>query len=122
MLIYPLAYAGGALTILSPCVLPVLPLCSPVLTNSFAAAASGGHWVMQLNQGPRYLAMAIFLILGISLLFPSIAEQLTRPLVRIGGHLQGQPSAEAGIGIYIGRTFEIEFLDSAVEAFAFTFG
>jgi hypothetical protein len=68
------------------------------LTNPCAAVASGGHWVAPLNQGGRYVAMAIFLILGISLLFPSIAEWLTRPLTRIRGHLQGQPSAEAGIG------------------------
>jgi cytochrome c biogenesis protein CcdA/thiol-disulfide isomerase/thioredoxin len=117
MLIYLLAYAGGALTILSPCVLPVLPfvfarvdqpfrrsslplLIGMALTFSVVAvaAAFGGHWVVQLNQGGRYVAMVSFLILGISLLFPPLAEWLTRPLVRIGGDLQGQPSAEAGIG------------------------
>ena len=38
------------------------------------AAAFGGHWVVRLNQGGRYVAMVIFLILGISLLFPSLAE------------------------------------------------
>ena len=33
-----------------------------------------------------------------SLLFPSIAEALTPPLVSAGGKLQGGPSAESGIG------------------------
>jgi cytochrome c biogenesis protein CcdA/thiol-disulfide isomerase/thioredoxin len=62
------------------------------------AAAFGGHWVVRLNQGGRYAAMLIFLVLGVSLLFPSIAESLTRPLVRAGSKLQGGPSAESGIG------------------------
>ncbi len=33
-----------------------------------------------------------------SLLFPSIAEALTRPLVSAGSKLQGGPSVESGIG------------------------
>jgi cytochrome c biogenesis protein CcdA/thiol-disulfide isomerase/thioredoxin len=117
MLIYLLAFAGGVLTILSPCILPVLPfvfaradqpfrrsglplLLGMALTFSLVAiaAAFGGHWVVRLNQGGRYLAMAIFLVLGISLLFPSLAEGLTRPLVRAGSRLQGGPSAESTIG------------------------
>src|SRR6202453_4774609 len=117
MLIYLLAFAGGVLTILSPCILPVLPfvfaradqpfrwsglplLVGMALTFSAVAvaAAFGGHWVVRLTEGGRYLAMLIFLVLGISLLFPSIAEKLTRPLVRAGGKLQRGPSSEGGVG------------------------
>jgi cytochrome c biogenesis protein CcdA/thiol-disulfide isomerase/thioredoxin len=117
MLIYLLAFVGGVLTILSPCILPVLPfvfaradqpfrhsglplLMGMALTFSAVAiaAAFGGHWVVRLNQGGRYVAMAIFLVLGISLLFPSIADALTRPLVCAGSKLQGGPSTESGIG------------------------
>src|SRR5271163_3718768 len=117
MIIYLLAFVGGVLTILSPCILPVLPFVFsradqpfrrsglPLLTGmalTFSvvaiAAAFGGHCVVRLNQGGRYLAMVIFLILGVSLLFPSIAETLTRPLVRAGGRLQENPSAAGGIG------------------------
>lgn len=117
MLIYLLAFVGGVLTILSPCILPVLPFVFsradrpfrrsglPLLTGmalTFSvvaiAAAFGGHWVVRLNQGGRYVAMAVFLVLGISLLFPSLAETLTRPLVRAGSRLQGGPSTESGIG------------------------
>src|ERR1700678_2914500 len=117
MLIYLLAFIGGVLTILSPCILPVLPfvfaraddpfrrsglplLVGMALTFSAVAiaAAFGGHWVVRLNQGGRYVAMLIFLVLGISLLFPSIAEKLTRPLVRAGGKLQRGPSSEGGVG------------------------
>src|SRR6202451_2736947 len=117
MLIYLLAFVGGVLTILSPCILPVLPfvfaradqpfrrsglplLVGMALTFSAVAiaAAFGGHWVVRLNQGGRYVAMFIFLVLGVSLLFPSIADALTRPLVRAGSKLQGGPSTESGIG------------------------
>ncbi|MGA9800547.1 MAG: cytochrome c biogenesis protein DipZ [Terriglobales bacterium] len=117
MLIYLLAFVGGVLTILSPCILPVLPfvfaradqpfrrsglplLAGMALTFSLVAvaAAFGGHWVVRLNQGGRYVAMIIFLVLGVSLLFPSLAETLTRPLVRAGGRLQGGPTSESSIG------------------------
>jgi cytochrome c biogenesis protein CcdA/thiol-disulfide isomerase/thioredoxin len=117
MLIYLLAFVGGVLTILSPCILPVLPfvfaradqpfrrsglplLVGMALTFSAVAiaAAFGGHWVVRLNQGGRYVAMLVFLVLGVSLLFPSIAEALTRPLVSAGSKLQGGPSVESGIG------------------------
>jgi hypothetical protein len=66
-------------------------------------AAFGGHWVVRLNQGGGYAAMVVFLVLGLALLFPSLAEILTRPLLRVSSRL-------------------IEFLDSGVQAFAFTFG
>jgi cytochrome c biogenesis protein CcdA/thiol-disulfide isomerase/thioredoxin len=117
MLIYLLAFVGGVLTILSPCILPVLPfvfaradrpfrraglplLVGMALTFSVVAiaAAFGGHWVVRLNQGGRYVAMLIFLILGASLLFPSVAELLARPFVRSGNRLQSSRAAENGVG------------------------
>jgi cytochrome c biogenesis protein CcdA/thiol-disulfide isomerase/thioredoxin len=113
MLIYLLAFVGGVLTILSPCILPVLPfvfahadrpfrraglplLLGMALTFSLVAtaAAYGGHWVVRLNQGGRYVAMLVFLVLGLTLLFPELAEIATRPLVRAGSRLQGGPSAQ----------------------------
>jgi cytochrome c biogenesis protein CcdA/thiol-disulfide isomerase/thioredoxin len=113
MLIYLLAFIGGVLTILSPCILPVLPfvfahadrpfrraglplLLGMALTFSLVAtaAAYGGHWVVRLNQGGRYFAMAVFLIFGLTLLFPELAEVFTRPLVRVGSRLQGAPSSQ----------------------------
>jgi cytochrome c biogenesis protein CcdA/thiol-disulfide isomerase/thioredoxin len=121
MLIYFLAFVGGVLTILSPCILPVLPfvfahadrpfrraglplLLGMALTFSLvaSAAAYGGHWVVRLNQGGRYVAMLVFLLLGISLLFPSLAEAWTRPLVRAGSRLQGGPTAQQSS---VGKSF-----------------
>jgi cytochrome c biogenesis protein CcdA/thiol-disulfide isomerase/thioredoxin len=117
MLIYLLAFVGGVLTILSPCILPVLPfvfayadrpfrraglplLLGMALTFSLVAtaAAYGGHWVVRVNQGGRYVAMTVFLILGLTLLFPDLADTLTRPLVRAGSHLQGSPTTETRVG------------------------
>jgi len=117
MLIYLLAFIGGVLTILSPCILHVLPfvfaradqpfrraglplLVGMALTFSVVAiaAAFGGHWVVRLNQGGRYAAMLIFLVLGVSLLFPSVAELLARPFVRSGNRLQSSQTAGDGIG------------------------
>ncbi|HXZ33014.1 MAG TPA: cytochrome c biogenesis protein DipZ [Terriglobales bacterium] len=117
MLIYLLAFVGGVLTILSPCILPVLPFVFaradqpfrrsglPLLAGmalTFAvvatAAAFGGHWIVRLNQGGRYAAMLIFLLLGISLLFPSIAEMFSRPFVSAGAKLQGAPTPPNSVG------------------------
>jgi cytochrome c biogenesis protein CcdA len=71
-----------------------------VLTFSVVAvaAAFGGHWVVRLNQGGRYVAMVVFFVLGLTLLFPSLAEVLTRPLVRAGTRLQSGPSTQATVG------------------------
>ncbi len=116
MLIYLLAFVGGVFTILSPCILPVLPfvfaradrpfrrsglplLLGMALTFSLVAtaAAYGGYWVVRLNQGGRYIAMFVFLILGLTLLFPDFAEALTRPLVRAGSRLQGAPTTDTSV-------------------------
>ncbi|HEY0702758.1 MAG TPA: cytochrome c biogenesis protein DipZ [Candidatus Acidoferrales bacterium] len=117
MLIYVLAFVGGVLTILSPCILPVLPfvfaradqpfrrsglplLVGMALTFSLVAtaAAFGGNWAIHLNQGGRYAAMLVFLLLGLTLLFPSLAEKLTHPLVQAGSKLQGGPGGESSPG------------------------
>ena len=118
MFLYLLAFVGGVLTIVSPCILPVLPFVFsradqpfrrsglPLLAGmavTFAAVAGvatfAGAWVVRANQIGRILAIIIFALLGLALLFPGLAEYLTRPLVRLGGRVQGQNSAEPpGIG------------------------
>jgi cytochrome c biogenesis protein CcdA len=118
MLLYLLAFVGGVLTIVSPCILPVLPFVFsradqpfrrsglPLLigmASTFAVVAGlatfAGAWVVRANQIGRILAIIIFALLGLALLFPGLAEYLTRPLVRLGGRVQGQNITEApGIG------------------------
>src|ERR1700689_1737837 len=114
MLLYLLAFVGGVLTIWSPCILPVLPFVFsradqpfrrsglPLLVGmaaTFAAVAGvatfAGAWVVRANQIGRILAIVVFALLGLALLFPSLSEYLTRPLVRLGGSVQGPNSTEA---------------------------
>ncbi|MFM0231455.1 cytochrome c biogenesis protein DipZ [Paraburkholderia sediminicola] len=106
MLLIVLAYLGGALTILSPCILPVLPfvfaradqpfvrsglplLAGMALTFAIVAtlAAVGGGWVTQANQYGRWLAIALLAIFGLTLLLPRFADHLMRPLVSAGNRL-----------------------------------
>jgi cytochrome c biogenesis protein CcdA/thiol-disulfide isomerase/thioredoxin len=117
MLLYLLAFVGGVLTIVSPCILPVLPfvfsradqpfrrsglplLAGMAITFALVAAvaAFAGAWVVRANQIGRILAMVIFAVLGLALLFPSIAEYLSRPFVRLGGRVQGQDNQNPSIG------------------------
>src|SRR5580698_11424948 len=97
-----LAYLGGVLTILSPCILPVLPFVFaradqpflksglPLLVGmavTFAAvaalAAVGGSWAVHANQYGRILALALLAVFGVMLLSRSLADRLTRPLVAL---------------------------------------
>ncbi|MBB5373048.1 cytochrome c biogenesis protein DipZ [Acidocella aromatica] len=99
-------YLGGVLTILSPCILPVLPFVFaragrpftvstlPLLAGmaiTFAGLASvaalGGAWIVRTNEYGRNIALALFALLGLSLLFPSLADRMTRPLVALGNKL-----------------------------------
>jgi cytochrome c biogenesis protein CcdA/thiol-disulfide isomerase/thioredoxin len=107
MLLLLLAYFGGVLTILSPCILPVLPFVFaradqpfrksglPLLAGmavTFAAVASlatvGGGWAVRANQFGRIAALVLFGVFGLTLLFSSLAERLSRPFVRLGNRLQ----------------------------------
>ena len=124
-----LAYLGGVLTIVSPCILPVLPfvfartgqpfiksglplLAGMALTFALVAslAAVGGGWVVQVNQYGRWLALLFVALFGLTLLLPRVAERLTRPLVSAGSRLSqaaGQdnrprPGASFLIGVATG--------------------
>ncbi|MFM9484346.1 MULTISPECIES: cytochrome c biogenesis protein DipZ [Pseudomonas] len=109
-----LAYLGGVLTIVSPCILPVLPfvfartgqpfvksglplLVGMALTFALVAtlAAVGGGWVVQLNQYGRWLALVFVALFGLTLLLPQLAERLTRPLVAAGSRLSVAAGADS---------------------------
>ncbi|WP_109481572.1 cytochrome c biogenesis protein DipZ [Paraburkholderia sp. C35] len=106
MLLIVLAYLGGALTILSPCILPVLPfvfaradqpfvrsglplLGGMALTFALVAtlAAVGGGWVTQANQYGRWIAIVLLGVFGLTLLLPRLADRLMHPLVSAGNRL-----------------------------------
>ena len=116
MLIFLLAYLGGVLTILSPCVLPVLPFVFarseksfrhsglPILLGMAATftvlaslAAIGGAWLVEVNQYGRYAAMLLLLLLGLALIFPSWSERMMRPFVVLGGRLQQRADEQGSV-------------------------
>lgn len=106
MILFVLAFLGGILTIISPCILPVLPFVFaradrpflrsglPLLAGmsvtfaAFAAVATvGGSWVTGANEYGRIAALLLLGVLGLSLLWPGLADLLARPFVRLGSRL-----------------------------------
>jgi cytochrome c biogenesis protein CcdA/thiol-disulfide isomerase/thioredoxin len=128
MLVLILAYLGGVLTILSPCILPVLPFVfarsdRPFMRNGFpmllgmaitfavvaTLAALGGGWAVHANQYGRWVAMAVLAFLGLTLLSTHLAEWITRPFVALGNRLSQRSAADgdsiwgaAGLGVATG--------------------
>jgi cytochrome c biogenesis protein CcdA/thiol-disulfide isomerase/thioredoxin len=114
MILFVLAFLGGVLTILSPCILPILPFTFaradqpfrksglPLLLSmavTFSAVASlavvGGSWLVRANQFGRIASLIVFAILGLSLLWPAFAERLSRPFVQLGSRLTNTASYDS---------------------------
>src|ERR1700754_3821243 len=106
-----LVFLGGVLTILSPCILPVLPFVFarseqkfisnglPMLAGmaiTFAAiatlAAVGGSWAVRVNQYGRVFALVLLTAFALTLLSTRLADWLARPFVALGNRL-AQPGA-----------------------------
>jgi cytochrome c biogenesis protein CcdA/thiol-disulfide isomerase/thioredoxin len=116
MILFVLAYLGGVLTIVSPCILPVLPFVfaradRPFLRNglpmlagmaaTFAAvatlAAVAGGWAVAANEYGRYAAIALLGLFGLALLFPGLADRMARPFVAFGARLSERSGTEGGV-------------------------
>lgn len=114
-----LAYLGGVLTLLSPCILPVLPfvfaraggsflrstlplLLGMALTFTVVAslAAVGSAWVAQANQVGRWIALVVMAVFALALLWPRFADRLLAPFQRVGARLSARADAadDAGRG------------------------
>jgi cytochrome c biogenesis protein CcdA/thiol-disulfide isomerase/thioredoxin len=126
--LFILVFAGGLLTILSPCVLPVIPLVFaradrsfarevlPMLVGlaiTFAATASiataGFSWLTQASEAGRIAAIVLLAVLGISLIVPRVADAFARPFVRVGswidahhGRAPTRVLSNVAIGVAIG--------------------
>ncbi|MBS0578643.1 MAG: cytochrome c biogenesis protein DipZ [Proteobacteria bacterium] len=117
MLLLLVAFAAGVLTILSPCVLPVLPFVfaradRPFLTNGlpllvsmalvFAVVATlasvAGGWAVAANQYGRIIALVLLAAFGLSLLSPALGNRLMQPLVTLGNRVSSAAGDGAGIG------------------------
>ncbi len=106
MSLFILSYLAGVLTIVSPCILPVLPFIlaragQPLHRNglpmllglavAFAAVASlvafAGGWAVEANRFGRAIALALMAAFGLSLVFPALSSRLAAPLVAMGSRL-----------------------------------
>jgi cytochrome c biogenesis protein CcdA/thiol-disulfide isomerase/thioredoxin len=115
MAIVILVFLGGVLTILSPCILPVLPFVFarsekkfisnglPMLAGmavTFAAiatlAAVGGAWAVRVNQYGRIVALIVLTLFALTLVSTRLADWLSRPFVAMGNRLTqaGEDGAE----------------------------
>ncbi|ABE42499.1 cytochrome c biogenesis protein DipZ [Polaromonas sp. JS666] len=106
MILFILSYLGGALTILAPCILPVLPFVFARIDQPFVKSglpllagmaltfagvgtlgAVAGDWAVQANEYGRIVAIVLLATMGLALVAPRIAERVTRPLVTMGSRL-----------------------------------
>jgi cytochrome c biogenesis protein CcdA/thiol-disulfide isomerase/thioredoxin len=118
MTLFVVSYLAGVLTIVSPCILPILPFVFsragqpfarsilPMMVGmaaTFAAvatlAAVGGDWAVHANEFGRSVAIALLAIFGVTLVSERTAAFLARPVVALGGWLNGAtPSDQPSIG------------------------
>src|SRR5690348_1056087 len=113
MLIILLAYLGGILTIVSPCILPVLPFVFARADRSFlrstlpmlagmaatfalvaTLAAVGGGWAVRANAVGRWAALILLALFGLALIFPNLSDRMTRPLVALGSRMSERRPGE----------------------------
>ncbi|WP_460090485.1 cytochrome c biogenesis protein DipZ [Pseudomonas sp. S2_E02] len=111
---YLIAFLGGLLTVLSPCILPVVPFlfagaqrsrASILLTLggmalTFALISSlavvSSEWVIQASNSGRYVALIVMSVFALSLISARIGDWLTRPLVMLGNRLDPDTRKKAG--------------------------
>src|ERR1019366_6880865 len=98
MILVLLVFLGGVLTILSPCILPVLPFVFarseqkfltsglPMLIGMAATfagiatlAAVGGAWAVRVNQYGRLFALVLLTAFAATLLSRRLADAFARP-------------------------------------------
>lgn len=100
-----IAFLGGILTVLSPCILPVVPFLfagadrsrSSILLTlggmavTFALVASlavvSSEWVIQASNAGRHVALIVMVLFALSLISARVGDWLTRPFVLLGNRL-----------------------------------
>jgi cytochrome c biogenesis protein CcdA/thiol-disulfide isomerase/thioredoxin len=114
-----IVFLAGVLTIVSPCILPVLPFVFARADRKFSTnglpmligmaitfagvatlAAVGGSWVVRFNQFGRVLALVLLAAFAVTLLSRRLADALARPFVALGNRLMqtdGAASEQDGI-------------------------
>ena len=111
---YLIAFLGGLLTVLSPCILPVVPFLfanadrkrSSILltlggmTLTFALISSlavvSSEWVIQASNTGRHIALIVMALFALSLISARVGDWLARPFVLLGNHLDPDASKKTG--------------------------
>src|ERR1700685_2829072 len=115
MALWVLAFLGGILTIVSPCILPVLPFVFARADQSFrkstlpllggmavtfaglaALATAAGGWIVRANLYGRDISLLVLAVFGLTLLWPAFAARLSRPFVQLGSRLASSSGSETG--------------------------
>ncbi len=100
-----IAFLGGILTVLSPCILPVVPflfagvkrtrssilltLGGMVLTFALISslAVVSSEWVVQANNTGRQVALIVMGLFAVSLISARVGDLMARPFVALGNRL-----------------------------------
>lgn len=111
---YLIAFLGGLLTVLSPCILPVVPFLfanadrkrSSILltlggmTLTFALISSlavvSSEWVIQASNTGRHIALIVMALFALSLISARVGDWLARPFVLLGNRLDPDAGKKAG--------------------------
>ncbi|WP_210638905.1 MULTISPECIES: cytochrome c biogenesis protein DipZ [unclassified Pseudomonas] len=109
-----IAFLGGILTILSPCILPVVPflfaranrspssvlltLAGMVLTFALVSslAVVSSEWVLRASSIGRQVALGVMVLFALSLIFSRFGTWLARPLVSLGNRIDAGAGRMAG--------------------------
>lgn len=100
-----IAFLGGILTVLSPCILPVVPflfagadrtrssilltLGGMVLTFALVSslAVVSTEWVIQASNTGRHVALFVMVLFAMSLISARVGDWLARPFVLLGNRI-----------------------------------
>jgi cytochrome c biogenesis protein CcdA/thiol-disulfide isomerase/thioredoxin len=72
-------------------------LAGMALTFALVAtlAAVGGSWAVRANEAGRWAALILLGLFGLALIFPSVSDRATRPLVALGSRLSERNDQES---------------------------
>lgn len=110
-----IAFLGGMVSLLSPCTLPVIPLlfagfrgqrrqliamlCGMVIM--FTAVASlitvASDWVVNATIVGRWTALALLSLAALALIFPSFAQRIAGPALRLGNVINSHSNSARGM-------------------------
>jgi len=109
-----IAFLGGILTVLSPCILPVVPFLfagadrtrSSILLTlggmalTFALISSlavvSSEWVIQASNTGRHVALIVMVVFALSLISARVGDWLARPFVALGNRIDPNSRTMSG--------------------------